>query len=499
MSRLGSRAVRTLVVLAVALLFRVTASDALLPGFNEDEAYAARNAARFASGAEPLEPLRLYPHGISQALLGGFQPGYYYAWPAAVLRLAGWSRPAWRLASILPSVAMVLLLYPLGAGLLGERRAFLAALFLAASRWHASDGRWGWHAVFAAALGLAGLLLVEAAARRGSAWPAAAGGVLVGLGVPCYAAAAPPALASGLLLLLPRPRLRPLAAWAGGLALGLLPLLAMFRSQPEALLARGRAASLLSDAGSPSQVPLFLAGNVIHYAGLFHVSGDPLPWHTLEKAPALDLASGLAFLAGLLLALRRPLRPPRTFALVLLLAPLSAGLLSQVTDAPNQYRVGLAAPATALLAASGALLASRLLSRRARAARLLPAGLLLASAGLNAHFLFVRWPSSPGAFDGYGGLYTTLAADVENLHAAGIPVAVSPGAVPDRLRLDVAMARSLADAAAAGTRGRLPYAWTWEAQGDAALVAPGSDPRGTPRLDRWGRVLYRVVAPSGAP
>lgn len=490
---------RTLVVLAVALLFRVTAAGTLLPGFNEDEAYAARNAARFASGAERLDPLRLYPHGINQSLLGGYQPGFYYAWPASFLRAAGWSRTAWRFTSILPSVAMVLLLYPLGAGLLGERRAFLAALFLAGSRWHASDGRWGWVVVLATLLSLAGVLLVGAAARRSRPVHALLGAALLGLAVPCYGAAAPPALASALLLLVPRPRPGLLAAWLGGLTLGLVPLFVAALSQPEALLARGRAASLFSDSGSISLVPLFLAGNVIHYTGLFLVSGDPLSWHTLDRTPALDLASGLAGLAGLVLALRRPLRPPSPFVLVLLLAPLAAGLLSQVTDAPNQYRVGLAAPATALLAASGALVGSRLLRRRMRAARFLPAVLLLASAGLNAHFLFVRWPASPGAFDGYGGLYTTLAADVETLTEAGIPVVVSPGAVPDRLRLDVSMARSLGDAAEAGVRGRLSYGWAWKAGAGTALVVPASDPRGEPRLDRWGRVLYRVVAPSGGP
>lgn len=490
---------RTLVVLAAALLFRAAGTGSLLPGFNEDEAYAARNTARFASGAERLDALRLYPHGINQALLGGYQPGYSYAGAAAFLRVAGWSRAAWRLTSILPSVAMVLLLYPLGAGLLGERRAFLAALFLAASRWHASDGRWGWVVVFAALLSLAGMLLVGAAARRSRPVPALLGAALLGLAVPCYGAAAPPALASALLLLVPRPKWKLLAAWLVGVSLGLVPLIVAAFSQPEALLARGRVASLLSDAGSIALVPLFLAGNVIHYAGLFNVSGDPLAWHTLDRTPALDLASGTAFLAGLGLALGRPSRPSRLLSLVLLGAPLLGGLLAQVTDAPNQYRVGLAAPATALLAASGALLASRLLRRRARAARLLPGALLLASAGLNAHFLFVRWPSSPGAFDGYGGLYTTLAADVENLHAAGIPVVVSPAAVPDRLRLDVAMARSLRDAAAAGERGRVPYAFAREAGAGAALVAPASDPRGEPRRDRWGRVLYRVVAPSRAP
>ena len=486
---------RTLVVLAAAFLFRASATETLLPGFNEDEAYAARNAARFATGAEQLEPLRLYPHGISQALLGGFQPGFFYAWPATVLRLAGWSRTAWRLASILPSVAMVLLLYPLGARLLGERTAFLAALFLAVSRWHASDGRWGWVVVFATLLSLAGMLLVGTAVRMSRPCPALLGAALLGLAVPCYGAAAPPALASALLLLVPRPKPKLLAAWVTGLSLGLVPLIVAALSQPEALLARARAASVVSDAGSIALVPLFLAGNLIHYAGLFLVSGDPLAWHTLDRTPALDLASGLAFLAGLGLVLRRPSRPSRLLALVLLCAPLLAGLLAQVTDAPNQYRVGLAAPATALLAASGVLAAARLLRGRVREARFLPAAALLASFGLNAYFLFVRWPSSPGAFDGYGGRYTTLAADVENLHAAGIPVVVSPAAVPDRLCLDVAMARSLADAASAGTRGRLPYGWAWQAPGGAALIASASDPRGTPRLDRWGRVLYRVVAP----
>ena len=490
---------RTLLVLAVALLFRAAATDALLPGFNEDEAYAARNAARFASGAEPLEPLRLYPHGISQSILGGFQPGYYYAWPAAVLRTTGWSRAAWRLASILPSVAMVLLLYPLGARLLGERRAFLAALFLAGSRWHASDGRWGWVVVLAALLGLAGMLLVATGARRGRPLPTLLGGALLGLAVPCYGAAAPPALASGLLLLVPRPRPRLQAAWLVGLAAGLVPLFVAATAQPAALLARARAASIVSDAGSLALVGLFAAGNVIHYAGLFLVSGDPLAWHTLDRAPALDLASGLAFLAGLALALRRPRRPANALALVLLAAPLLAGLLAQVTDAPNQYRVGLAAPATAVLAGSGALLAARLLRRRARPARLLPTALLLVSLALNARFLLLLWPSSPAGFDAYGGRYAALAEDLERVSSAGVDAVVSPEVADDRLRVDISMARTLAEAAEAGSRGRVPYEVGREPRAGAAFVAPPADGRGEPRRDRWGRVLYRVVPPSAAP
>lgn len=488
-----------MLVVAVALFLRSAITERFLPGFNEDEAWAARNSARFATGVERLEPFRLFPHGISQETLGGYQPGYYYAWSSALLRALGWSMEAWRITSVALSLGMVLLLYPFGARLFGERRAFLAALLLAASRWHASDGRWGWVVVFAALLGLAGLLLVELSARRDDSWPALAGGVLLGLAVPCYGAAAPVALAAGLLLLLPRTAPRALASWAGGLAIGLLPMMWMALSQPEALLARARAASLLADAGEPSLVPLFLAGNVIRYAGLFLVSGDPLSWHTLARTPTLDAASGLAFVAGLVLVLRHPARRSSLFALVLLGAPLAAGLAAQTTDAPNQYRVGLAAPAAALLAAIGTGVAGRVLRRRWSGARFLPAAVVVGSLILNARLLLLAWPSHPGSFDGYGGLYSMVAVEVEAIRSAGGNAVVSPGLVTDRLRLDLALARTLDDAAAAGERSRIPYALRPDAPEGGTLLVPASTVGGEPRTDRWGRVLYRVIPSTSAP
>jgi len=226
---------RALLVLSIALFFRVFRLDSL-PGFSQDEAYGAMNAARFAAG-EPLHPLRLYAEGLSQDVVGGYQPGFYFALPSTFFRVFGWSLLVWRLASIVLSIGAVLLVYPLGSGVLGEKRAFLAALLLAGSRWHASDGRWGWHVLAADLLVVAGALLLLAGLKARSSLRTAGSGLLFSLATPLYGSAFPPLVFAGLLALAWRAR-RQAVAWLFGALIGLLPLGVMAVRQPTELLAR---------------------------------------------------------------------------------------------------------------------------------------------------------------------------------------------------------------------------------------------------------------------
>lgn len=492
---------RTLLVLALAVAFRCWRLGELPPGFSEDEAYGCRNAARFAAGQAPLELLRLYPQGTSQEVVGGHQPGLYYAWPVALFRLAGYSPVTWRLSSVLPSLAMVLALYPFGRKVLGERAAFLAALLLAVSRWHASEARWGWHVTAAWPFLAAGLLLFLAALRGNRRLPAFLSGALSAFPMSFYPSAIGFALVPLPASLLARPfRPKVLGAWLAGFVAGAVPTAYMALSQPTEFLARGRAASIFADAG-PGELPLFLLGNAGQYLGLLFFRGDPLSWHTLPGTPALDTATALAFLAGLALALRRTRRPLHAALLGTLGAGFTIGVLSQTTDSPSQYRVGLAVVAVSILAAKGLLAASRLLRRRWRrpAFALAPAA-VAAAALLNGVFLFSTWPSHPGYFYGNGGVYEVVAAEVERLRGMGLSVGVSSRVVSDRMRLDLALARSLDEAGRAGESSRVPYEWGRRlAPGLARIVAPEAGPAG-PVADPFGRPLYAVAPPApGAP
>src|SRR5258706_2047656 len=87
---------RALLVLSIALFFRIFRLDSL-PGFSQDEAYGALNAAKFAAG-EPLHPLRLYAEGLSQDVVGGYQPGVSFALPSTFFPVFCWALPVWRLA-----------------------------------------------------------------------------------------------------------------------------------------------------------------------------------------------------------------------------------------------------------------------------------------------------------------------------------------------------------------------------------------------------------------
>jgi hypothetical protein len=491
---------RTLLVLVVAVAFRCWKLPTLPVGFSEDEAYGCRNAARFAAGVVPLELLRLYPEELSQQVVNGYQPGLYYLWPVTLFRLFGYSPVVWRLSSVIPSLAMVALLYPFGRRVLGERTAFFAALLLAASRWHASEARWGWLVTAAWPFLLAGALLFLSGQRRDRPLLAALGGALSALPGSFY----PSALAFALVPLpaafLARPlRPRVLAGWASGFVVGALPTVLMAMHQPTELLARGRAASVFADAGS-DPVLLFVLGNVVHYSGLLFFRGDPLSWHTLPGTPALDPACAVAFVGGLFLALRRPRRPVCAATLGILGAGFAIGLLSQTTDAPNQYRVGFAVVAVVILAAIGLGTAARLLGRRGlRGARALPAIAIALSAILNGWFLFASWPGHESSFRGSGGRYTALAAEIERLSGSGVPIAVSPAVVTDRLRLDLALARSLEDAARAGTSARIGYRYSAASSAEGARILPPDARDGDLVRDPWGEPLYRVATAAPPP
>jgi hypothetical protein len=185
---------------------------------------------------------------------------------------------------------------------------------------------------------------------------------------------------------------------AMGLAatLAALPLIVFFVREPEWFLARARAVTAIPQQSGPA----FLLDNLRLILLGFSLYGDLNARHNLPGRPMLDWVQSIGFWIGLAWALARARRSAPARDLMVWAAIMAAPSL--VTDEAPQFErmIGLAAPASALIAC-GWLTLWEWLSRRLtpRAPRLALNALaplaVFVSLGLNADAYFVRYPAHP--------------------------------------------------------------------------------------------------------
>ena len=388
------------VITVIGALFRLWRIGEIPSGPWVDELAAAANAVNLGK-AGPFTPFATTPlFAIGPEWVRTSNLYLYLC--RALLRLTGFSPLGVKLISLVPGIATPPLLYVLARGFLARGAAFLAGGMLAVSHWHVIDSRWGWDQVLVTALTVVMFSALLRADRVEHPPTAAVAGVFAGLAQFAYAAARLTAVAGLAFVLLQAMlgrRRRSVAAvtlFLAGFAQAVLPMAAYWARHPSTFAVRERELTIVPRLARGDVRPL--AGNLQAYGGMFLVRGDANPRQNLPGKPMLDPATGALFVTGLVAATIGWRRRESQAVLLWLGVGLLGGILTDTASAPNSYRVGLVAPACALLAGIGWDGVARLARARLPVlARAVPAaaGAALALAGVLTYVdYFVIRPAS---------------------------------------------------------------------------------------------------------
>jgi 4-amino-4-deoxy-L-arabinose transferase-like glycosyltransferase len=383
------------------------------PGLYQDEAWNGLDALGLLSGAAAP---RVYFEANN-----GREPVFIYMVTASV---AAFGRTAFalRLPSAFIGLLTVAATFALGRALFDRRVGLLAAAVASAAFWPLALSRIGLRAgllPLVTALSLAcaahGWRLSHSHPGRSLRW-LALGGALYGLTFYTYLAArfTPAALFAFLIfwyiarrLAFPSPR--QLAAFALPAALVALPLALVAVHQPEIVFGRAGQVSILNPDISGGSLWAALFNNLFKAVGMFMLRGDDIARHNLPGRPVFDPLLGLAWLAGVGLAVWRAWAR-RGLAEALLLICTGALLLPTVLaeDTPHFLRAAgvlpwvFVFPALAFEAGLRAAGAGRArpgakagLAVAPAAASMAVALILLAGLGLTVRDYFGRYVTAP--------------------------------------------------------------------------------------------------------
>jgi len=396
-------------VLLIAAFMRLPALDVAPRGFQFDETYNAWDALRVIEGARPI----FLPTN------GGREPVYTY-WQALFVSLWGPTPTALRLASALPGIATVLLLYGIVRLLFpseGTRLPGLAALCLALSHWHLHFSRYGIRSIlvpFWALLTFAALWV--GLRQRSMRWFA-----LCGAGLAAMFWTHPMGRLTPMVVMLvvlyfawadrERARRHLLGLLIAALVAVLLclPLGSYFWQHPDQFFGHISDVSAFQPRVHRGNLPRTLILNGLRVAGMFTCTGDREWLHNLPGRPTFDPLLGIGFLAGLTIVAHRLLqrgveplqRAPYCLLGVWLIVFLVPSAFSDT--APNFSRTIGAAPVVMLLAAWGIREGWRWLDIRGHPhlAMGLVGVIITVSGGWTAWDYFVRFARHPEAYYHY--------------------------------------------------------------------------------------------------
>jgi hypothetical protein len=365
------------------------------------------SARDFSDSIRPIPVGRPDPHEVVGVL--------YMRLLRLSLRAAGTTIFGLRLPSLAGGALSLATAGLLARALLPAGGGALAVLVLAGLRWHAILSLSGWQSILLVPLADVSALLLIASRRRSRALPAAAGGVVMGIGPHFY-----------------------LSAWVAAAALAVFA--AWPRTTPERSAARLTRVLLFVAGFLLAAAPLFLLarGRSVHYFGrsarhnvlrevgyrhswmpVLEAAADALtaPWLIPDPEGRHDLPgkSRLGFIVGIpvALALARALRSPRGDLSGLLLAHAGVALAAAVAGGtaghPNGFRFGYLTSVTAVAAAAGTLaLVEAVAPGRRRAAAIASIGLLSAAGLVGLKQALLDWPGRQATFDSFHGEDTLI-------------------------------------------------------------------------------------------
>jgi 4-amino-4-deoxy-L-arabinose transferase-like glycosyltransferase len=373
-----------LLILFLAALLRLATLPGVPPGLQHDEVFHGHDAVTVLLGYRPLyfssnagnEPLFIYLMSLTIGLFG------HDAWGI-------------RLAAVICGLLTVLFTYLWIRRAYNDRAALIASVLMAVSFWPIFLSRVGLRAASVPMMAaLSAWLLFEAFHRQQRRWFVLAG---VALGVALYTYPAARTLPVITILffalhsLLTRQLNRPLIITLVTALIVVVPLAYTIATLPEADVR-------LQQLGGPVQDAL--KGNVepvLRYTlatlGMFNIAGDPIVRYNLPGRPIFDVITGILFLLGLLIALRKWREPRNLFALIWLPIGLLPSMLSD--SAPSFLRASASLPVAFLFPALAIdWLFARTTQRRSQLiGYALIAGLIAFTGVLTIRDYFFVWPN----------------------------------------------------------------------------------------------------------
>lgn len=386
-----------LLIFILAAVLRVIALPTVPPGLQHDEVFHGHDAVTVLLGYWPLyftsnagnEPLFIYLMSLTIGLFGHNEWGI-------------------RLAAVICGLLTLLFTHLWIRRAYSNRTALIASALMAVSFWPLFLSRVGLRAASVPMMAAcAAWLLFEGLTRpqnpvdskRMWVWPCRwgiAAGVALGLALYTYPAARTLPIIFLLFWILYSILSRKVNK---SLLITLLTALIVFAPLGYVIVTQPQADVRLQQLGGPVQEAL--KGNlepVLRYTrdtlGMFNVAGDPIPRYNLPGRPVFDLITGLLFLGGMLIALRKWREPRNLFALLWLPIGLLPSMLSD--SAPSFLRASASLSVAFLfpaLALSWLIDCVSLRRHGKTVALVLTTGLIVFTGVLTVRDYFFVWPA----------------------------------------------------------------------------------------------------------
>ena len=377
-------------VLVVAAILRTFRLDTFPPGLYADVAANGLDAL-----GVPQHGLQvIYPRGTGNGIEG------MISWLDAIsVALVGGQPIALYLTTVVIGLVTLPIHYLLAGRLFGRRVGLISVALLAVSFWAVHYSRLGYRTALVPLFLDLAFLLLWWAAQRGSPWRWALAGAAIGLGAYTYTSYRLVALALAGLIVLRIKAGRHLPGTRSSWALYVLaaavvaaPLWIATLLHPEVL---NRAAGVSFLGGGPVWgAPFRLVDHAVRTLAAFNFWGDAERQYNVPHLPLFDPLVGLAFLAGIVVAVKR-WRESR-YALLLCWLGVFTLVVALSDRTPHMLRGSGLVPAAYLLAAVG--LDAVLQKLWPRRAVLAAAAVWAISLAWTVIFYFAVYPTVPGLY-----------------------------------------------------------------------------------------------------
>ncbi len=421
-------AVSASLILLVAVLMRVYLFSAVPFGTWFDEADIGQGAVRIIKGTGDLP---VYNIGAQS------QPLHFTYLVSLSFRSFGVSTVSLRLVPAAVGILTVGAAFLLGIEIFGPRFGLILAFFFAVGRWHVTFSRLGFVTIFTPFFILLTLYFLFCAMRTKQPLHFGLSGLALGLGLDFQIAFRVMPIAVLLFFVYwmirlwrDRSNFAPpgivwvvnLAVFLLGVGLSVAPVAQYALREPEGFWNRTSQVSIFQRRDEPN-LGRAVASNAVDHLLMFNYRGDRNGRHNLPGEPMLDPISGVLFVLGLGLAVRRLKQPAEFIFLIIFLLGLSGGIFSVDFESPQAQRAIGALPAVYFFAALSAesvwIGVQRLGNTRIRRFFLTLSFLVAAAAVLylNAHTYFARQANDPVAWASHNAAETMTAAKLRELDA----------------------------------------------------------------------------------